>query len=79
MLPQIDQRGIACLPSPLPSPPASPPACPFACPPGWLPPPRTELQAGLFAEHALREWPACTEYYLVDIWAQQVRSCAVLH
>lgn len=29
------------------------------------------VQAGLFAEHALREWPACTEYYLVDIWAQQ--------
>ncbi|KAG2437354.1 hypothetical protein HXX76_006009 [Chlamydomonas incerta] len=29
------------------------------------------VQTGVFAEHALRTWPSCVTYYLVDIWKTQ--------
>lgn len=31
------------------------------------------VQKGWFANQTLSTWPSCRKYYLVDIWAQQVR------
>jgi hypothetical protein len=29
------------------------------------------VQTGVFAEYALKTWPSCQTYYLVDIWRTQ--------